>query len=153
MNNLIAQQNGLNATNQDAVSIGNMMGKAMQGQVEVLQRVGITFDEAQKQVLQFGTESERAAMLAEVITANVGNMNAELAKTDAGRQKQLENTLGDIKEQLGGLVQGAMPFVTIAAQTMICVTSVGKFVTSLTALSAAFSISTIKATALAIHEK
>ena len=45
MNNLIAQQNGLNATNQDAVSIGNMMGKAMQGQVEVLQRVGITFDE------------------------------------------------------------------------------------------------------------
>lgn len=153
MNNLIAQQNGLNATNQDAVSIGNMMGKAMQGQVEVLQRVGITFDEAQKQVLQFGTESERAAMLAEVITANVGNMNEELAKTDAGRQKQLENTLGDIKEQLGGLVQGAMPFVTIAAQTMICVTSVGKFVTSLTALSAAFSISTIKATALAIHEK
>lgn len=153
MNNLIAQQNGLNATNQDAVSIGNMMGKAMQGQVEVLQRVGITFDEAQKQVLQFGTESERAAMLAEVITANVGNMNAELAKTDAGRQKQLENTLGDIKEQLGGLVQGAMPFVTIAAQTMMCVTSAGKFVTSLTALSAAFSISTIKATALAVHEK
>ena len=153
MNNLIAQQNGLNATNQDAVSIGNMMGKAMQGQVEVLQRVGITFDEAQKQVLQFGTESERAAMLAEVITANVGNMNAELAKTDAGRQKQLENTLGDIKEQLGGLVQGAMPFVTIAAQTMICVTTCGKFVTSLTALSAAFSISSIKAGVLAIHEK
>lgn len=153
MNNLIAQQNGLNATNQDAVSIGNMMGKAMQGQVEVLQRVGITFDEAQKQVLQFGTESERAAMLAEVITANVGNMNAELAKTDAGKQKQLENALGDIKEQLGGLVQGAMPFVTIAAQTMICVTTCGKFVTSLTALSAAFSISSIKAGVLAIYEK
>lgn len=68
MNNLVAQQNGLNATNQDAVSIGNMMGKAMQGQVEVLQRVGITFDESQKKVLQYGTESERAAMLAKVIT-------------------------------------------------------------------------------------
>ena len=153
MNNLIAQQNGLNATNQDAVSIGNMMGKAMQGQVEVLQRVGVTFDESQKQVLQFGTESERAAMLAEVITANVGNMNAELAKTDAGQQKQLENTLGDVKEQLGGLVQGALPFVTIAAQTMACVTNASKFAASLAALSAAFSISTIKATALAIHEK
>ena len=36
MNNLLAQQNGLNATNQDAVSIGNLMGKAMQGQTEVL---------------------------------------------------------------------------------------------------------------------
>ena len=36
MNNLIAQQDGLNATVQGAVSIGNMMGKAMQGQTEVL---------------------------------------------------------------------------------------------------------------------
>ena len=153
MNNLIAQQNGLNATNQDAVSIGNMMGKAMQGQVEVLQRVGITFDEAQKQVLQYGTESERAAMLAEVITANVGNMNAELAKTDAGKQKQLENTLGDIKEQLGGLVQGAMPFVTITAQTMICVTSTIKLVTSLKALNVVLALTALKATALAVHER
>lgn len=71
MNNLLAQQKGLNATNQDAVGIGNMMGKAMQGQVDVLQRVGVTFTEAQKKVLQYGTESERAAMLAQVIRDNV----------------------------------------------------------------------------------
>lgn len=153
MNNLIAQQNGLNATNQDAVGIGNMMGKAMQGQTAVLQRVGITFDEAQERVLKYGTESERAAMLAEVITANVGNMNAELAKTDAGKQKQLENTLGDIKEKLGSMVQGAMPFVTIAAQTMICVAGCVKLITSLQALGAAFSLTAVKGLALAVHEK
>lgn len=153
MNNLIAQQDGLNATVQGAVSIGNMMGKAMQGQTEVLQRVGITFDETQKQVLQYGTETERAAMLAEVITANVGNMNEELGKTDAGKQKQLENTLGDIKEQLGSMVQGAMPFVTIAAQTMICVAGCVKLITSLKALSAAFSLTSIKGLALATHER
>ena len=105
MNNLLAQQEGLKASTSGAVSIGNMMGKAMQGQVEVLQRVGITFDEAQKQVLQYGNESERAAMLAKVITENVGEMNAELAKTDAGKQQQLLNTLGDYKEELGQIVQ------------------------------------------------
>lgn len=153
MNNLIAQQNGLNATTQDAVSVGNMMGKAMQGQTEVLQRVGITFGETQKQVLQYGNESERAAMLAEVITANVGNMNAQLAKTDAGKQKQLENTLGDIKEQLGSMVQGAMPFVTIAAQTMICLAATAKLITSIKALSAAFVLTSIKGLALAVHER
>ena len=152
MNNLIAQQNGLNATNQDAVGIGNMMGKAMQGQTAVLQRVGITFDEAQAHVLQYGTESERAAMLAEVSTANVGNMNAELAKTDAGKQKQLENTLGDIKEKLGSMVQGAMPFVTITAQAMICVAGCIKLITSIQALGAAFSLTAIKGALLAVHE-
>lgn len=153
MNNLIAQQDGLNATVQDAVNIGNMMGKAMQGQTEVLQRVGITFDETQKQVLQYGTESERAAMLAEVITANVGNMNAELAKTDAGKQKQLENTLGDIKEQLGGMVQGAMPFVTLAAQATICLAGLVKLVTVTQALGAAFSLTSLKAAVTAMQEK
>lgn len=112
MNNLLAQQHGMNSTNQDAVSIGNLMGKAMQGQTEVLQRVGISFSEAQKQVLKFGTESERASVLAQVITENVGNMNSELAKTDSGKQKQLENTLGDIKEQVGAMVQPMMVLIT-----------------------------------------
>lgn len=143
MNNLLAQQNGLNATNQDAVSIGNMMGKAMQGQVETLQRVGITFDESQKKVLQYGTESERAAMLAKVITQNVGNMNAELAKTDAGKQKQLENTLGDIKEQMGALVQGIAPYVTMASQITVTITGVVKLTTSLYAAIKAFGTVTV----------
>ena len=143
MNNLLAQQNGLNATNQDAVSIGNMMGKAMQGQVETLQRVGITFDESQKKVLQYGTESERAAMLAKVITQNVGNMNAELAKTDAGKQKQLENTLGDIKEQMGALVQGIAPYVTMASQITVTITGVVKLTTSLYAATKAFGTVTV----------
>lgn len=143
MNNLLAQQNGLNATNQDAVSIGNMMGKAMQGQVETLQRVGITFDESQKKVLQYGTESERAAMLAKVITQNVGNMNAELAKTDAGKQKQLENTLGDIKEQMGALVQGIAPYVTMASQITVTITGVVKLTTSLYAATKSFGTVTV----------
>lgn len=147
MNNLIAQQNGLNATNQDAVSIGNMMGKAMQGQVEVLQRVGITFTDAQKQVLQFGTESERAAMLAQVITDNVGNMNAELAKTDAGKWKQTENYLGDIKEQLGAMVQQYAPTITFLSQATIAASGIGKLATSFYSVGKALGI--VKAAGIA----
>lgn len=147
MNNLIAQQNGLNATNQDAVSIGNMMGKAMQGQVEVLQRVGITFTDAQKQVLQFGTESERAAMLAQVITDNVGNMNAELAKTDAGKWKQMENYLGDIKEQLGAMVQQYAPTITFLSQATIAASGIGKLATSFYSVGKALGI--VKAATIA----
>ena len=95
MNNLVAQQRGFNATAGDAVSIANLMGKAMQGQADVLKRVGITFNAAQEQVLKYGTESERAAVLAEVITLNVGNINAELRNTDAGQAKAMANAFGD----------------------------------------------------------
>ena len=101
MNNLLAQQHGLNVTTGDAVNVGNLMGKVMQGQVSALTRVGITFTEAQEQVLKFGTESERAAMLAQVITDNVGEMNRALAQTDAGKAKQALNDLGDQGEKIG----------------------------------------------------
>ena len=101
MNNLLVQQKGLSATGQDAVSIGNLLGKALQGNVTALQRVGITFSDAQKKQLKFGNETQRAAVLAEIITANVGDMNAEMAKTDAGKAQQAANAFGDWKEQVG----------------------------------------------------
>ena len=122
MNNLIAQQKGLNATGADAVSVANLMGKAMQGQTSALKRVGITFDAAQEQAMKFGTESERAAMLAQIITDNVGQMNAELAKTDSGKQKQLDNSLGDIKEKVGSMLTGVQPFLTLTASLTTSVT-------------------------------
>ena len=56
MNNLLAQQKGLTATTGDAVQIGNLMGKAMMGQVDALKRVGITFTEAEGNVMKYGTE-------------------------------------------------------------------------------------------------
>lgn len=149
MNNLIAQQKGYNATSEDARNIGNLMGKVMQGQTAALTRVGITFTEAEEAALTYGTESERAAVLAQVITNNVGQMNAELAKTESGKQQQLANRLGDIKEQIGGLVNGALPFVTIASQSLTAATSlttlVGSFKTLIPVVAAStktFAMST-----------
>jgi len=101
MNDMIAQQYGLNATQESAVNIATMMGKVMEGQTGALSRYGYSFTEAQEQILKYGTEAERAATLAEVISESVGGMNAALANTPAGRMQQLSNTLGDIKEQFG----------------------------------------------------
>lgn len=101
MNNLAVQQNGVNVTSESMVNIGNLMGKVMQGQTSALTRVGITFSDAQAQVLKYGNEEQRAAMLSQVITDNVGNMNKALANTPAGRIQQLKNSFGDMQETLG----------------------------------------------------
>ncbi len=116
MNNLAVQQNGLNVSQESMVSIGNMMGKAMQGQTAVLQRVGITFTDAQEKVLKYGNEQQRAAMLAQVITDNVGNMNEALAKTDAGKAKQLANTIGDYYEMAGKWFASIEPAITAMSE-------------------------------------
>ncbi len=109
MNDMVAQQYGLNATQEQATSIATMMGKVMDGQVGALSRYGYKFDEAQEAILKFGTEEERAATLADVVSASVGGVNAALAQTPEGALKQYENNLGDLQERFGGL------FTAIAA--------------------------------------
>ena len=116
MNDMIAQQYGFNATQESAVNIATMMGKVFAGQTSALSRYGYTFSEAQEQILKFGTEEEKAATLAEVVRQSVGGVNAELAKTDSGRMVQLNNTIGDMKEQVGQLLLPFESFLTQAAE-------------------------------------
>lgn len=103
MTDLLAQQKGLNASQEDAVSIANMIGKAMNGQSSALSRVGITFSEAQKEALETGNAEERAAVLAEILQQNVGGVNQALAETDQGKIQQMTNAYGDMKEEVGKL--------------------------------------------------
>lgn len=131
MNNLLTQQKGLNATSEDAVNIANLLGKALQGQTGALRRVGITFSETQEKALKAGNEGERAAMLAEIITQNVGNMNAELAKTDAGKAKQLANSFGGVMVNIGKALMPYQSMIAQFGQLGMAVTGVVQFGTAL----------------------
>ena len=108
MNNLLAQQKGVNATQDDAVRLGNLFGKVMQGQTGALRRWGISFTEAEEQVLKYGTEEEKAAMLAKVVTNNVGEMNQALTETKSGAIQQAKNLIGDLGEDLGAILLPAV---------------------------------------------
>ncbi len=119
MNDMIAQQYGFNATQESAVSIATTLGKVMNGQTSVLTRHGYAVTDAQERVLKFGTEEERAAVLAEIVESRVGGMNAALAATPSGRLKQVSNVLGDIKEEFGRAVT-TIASVFIPALNRLC---------------------------------
>ena len=153
MNDLLAQQKGLNATQEDARSVANLMGKAMTGQTSALRRVGITFSEAQENIMKYGTEQQRAAMLAQIITDNVGHMNAQLGKTDAGQLKQTEMQFAAIKVQIGELVSKWLPKITFAAQALTIVNSMislGNSIKGATMVIANFGITTKAVNAVCI---
>lgn len=101
MTNLLVQMKGYDATAEDATNVAKLFGKVMTGQTGALKKAGITFTDAEEKVLKYGTEEEKAAVLAKVVTKNVGNMNKAFAQTDEGRLVQLKNTMGDIGERLG----------------------------------------------------
>ncbi len=150
MNNLAVQQNGLNVNSENMVNIGNMVGKVMQGQTGALRRVGISFTEAQEKALKYGSELDRAKTLAQVITDNVGDMNAKLAKTDAGKAKQMANSFGDWQEEIGKAIAKYEALLQAGSQAGIILTSViqisgafhtlGKAILSTNILQKAFTV-------------
>lgn len=119
LNDMVAQQYGLSASAESAVSIATMLGKVMNGQTSALSRYGYTFTAAQEAVLKYGTEAERAAVLAEVVSESVGGMNAALAATPNGRLKQVSNTLGKIQETFGQAVNNVL-VLFIPALNILC---------------------------------
>ena len=119
MNNLAAQQKGVNATGEDLAGIANMIGKVLDGNVGALKRVGISFSDADQRMLEFGNEAERAATLARVIENNVGQMNQALANTSAGRVKQMTNSFGDLQEEIGRLIMPLRDVIVPLLQRMV----------------------------------
>lgn len=153
MNNLLAQQKGVNATQEDAVAIGNLFGKALTGQASALRRVGITFSAAEEKMLKHGTESERAALLARIITNNVGEMNEKLAATPTGQMKQLQMTIGGIKAKIGEVLVGFGPYLAAASQVSVITASFGQLKTVVAGVGVSFAnfLATTKASILALY--
>ena len=107
MNDMLAQQYGLNASQEQAAQIASMLGKVMDGQVGALSKYGYKFDEIQENILKTGTEAQRAAVLFDVVSSSVGGVNSALAKSAAGGFKRLQNVSGSIKTKLGEAVVDA----------------------------------------------
>ena len=101
MSDLLAQQKGLNATQQDAVGIANLMGKVMDGQVGALRRVGVSFTKNEEKILKTGSRLQRASMLAKVLQNNVGGVNLAIAKMPEGKIQNMTNQWSDMYENRG----------------------------------------------------
>lgn len=143
MNNLLAQQKGLNATSEDAVGVANLMGKALMGNVGALTRVGITLTDHQKELIKTGDEYTRASTLAQAITDNVGNMNAELAKTDAGQVKKAQMAFAGIEVAVGKVIAPLQGLMNQFAQIGLAIGGIGRLGSAVVGLSRAIGLTAL----------
>lgn len=109
LQDLAVSSYGVSVSQEQMQSMANLVGKVMTGSASALTRYGVTMTDAQKSILQTGTESERAAMLVEVLGQNFGGLAESMAKTPEGRIVQLRNAWGSVKDIVG---YGVLPAVT-----------------------------------------
>lgn len=115
MNDMIAQQIRLGASAESATQIATMLGKVMNGQTKALSRYGYEFSAAQEYILQFGDESERAAVLVDVVGESVGGANAAVRES-IGAWQAMKNSIGDAKETIGRFTYQLQPAVSTLAE-------------------------------------
>ena len=102
LQDLAVSQYGVSVSGDQMQQMANLMGKVMTGNVGALTRYGVTLDETQKKILANGNESERAAMLVEVLGQNFGGLSEAMANTPEGKIIQVKNAWGDMQEVIGG---------------------------------------------------
>lgn len=135
LQDLAVSQYGVSVSGDQMQSMANLMGKVMTGSVSALTRYGLTLSEAQKKTLKEGNETERAAMLVEVLKQNFGGLAEAMANTPEGKIVQIKNAWGDMQEVIGGklypvvttffgYVASAMPDVQNAVVSAIDAVSV-----------------------------
>ena len=149
LNDMGVHQYGVGVSAEQLTQIATMMGKAMDGQVEALSRAGYKFDDAQKYILKFGEESERAAVLAQVVSESVGGINASSVNTAAGQMQQFRNQMEGVKSSIGSTVASINPFIQGIAGMTIVVANIAQLKQSFMALSAAMATSKLHSVALA----
>lgn len=101
MADLAVNQFGVNATGEDMTASANMVAKALNGQFGILEKSGIRFTDAQKKMIEFGTESEKAAALQEGFAQNLKYTNEVAAGTTEGKLAKLKVTFENITETIG----------------------------------------------------
>lgn len=77
------------------------LGKALDGTYDGLKKKGFELSDAQKAIIENGTDMEKALVLDEVINQSWENLAANMRKTPTGMITALNNTIGDIGETIG----------------------------------------------------
>lgn len=124
LQDLAVSSYGVSVSQEQMQSMANLVGKVMTGSASALTRYGVTMDENQKKILQTGTESERAAVLVDVLGQNFGGLAQSMAKTDEGKAIQLRNLWGSVKDVIGsGVLPIYQSFVSFAVSKIPTVTN------------------------------
>lgn len=105
MYNLATETYGVNVNADQLTQTANLMGKVMMGDINSLARNGFKIDsiltEADKKMLKFGTETQRAAILVDMVNDNIEGLARAMANTPEGQILRLNNAWGAVKEQIG----------------------------------------------------
>lgn len=90
------------------VDYATQLGKALNGSYDGLKKKGFELSDAQKEIIENGTDMQKALVLDEVIGESWQNLYEKMSDTPEGQIIQLRNAFGDLRETVGDRVYPAI---------------------------------------------
>lgn len=101
LNDMIAKEKGLNGTQEDAVAMADVIGKAMNGKTKGLLKYGVSLTAAEEKLFKIMKQEQRMEFISKKLNESIGGTNKALRETDEGKIVAAKNAWGDMKEEVG----------------------------------------------------
>lgn len=92
---------GVELSTEEIVDYTTNLAKMTTGAYDAMTKKGFEVTDAQKKILETGTDMEKVAVIEEIIKANWESMAEAMSNTPTGQMTRLKNSWGDISEMIG----------------------------------------------------
>lgn len=101
IDDMVAKEKDFNGTQEDAIAMADVFGKAVEGKTKGLVKYGVSLTEAEEKLFKTMKREQRAEFLNKKLTAAIGGTNKALRETDEGKIVAAKGAWGDMQAELG----------------------------------------------------
>lgn len=101
LDDMIAFDKGLNGTQEDAIAIGELYGKAINGKVNALKKYGVVLTANEEKLFKVMSTEQRIDFINKKLEKSIGGTNKALRATDEGKIVAMKGAWGDMQAELG----------------------------------------------------
>lgn len=99
----------------EMVDYATQLGKVLNGTFDGIAKKGFVVTDAQKEIIENGTDMEKALVVDEIISESWAGLSEQMANTPTGQILQMKNAWGDMREELAA---GVYPAVMLLFSTI-----------------------------------
>lgn len=101
IDDMVVKEKGFNGTQEDAIAMADVFGKAVEGKTKGLVKYGVSLTDAEEKLFKTMKREQRAEFLNKKLTAAIGGTNKALRETDEGKIVAAKGAWGDMQAELG----------------------------------------------------
>lgn len=101
LSDMVAKEKGLNGTQEDAIAMADVIGKAMAGKVKGLQKYGVQLSAAEEKAFKAMKAEQKLDFIVNKVNASIGGTAKALRETDEGKIAAAKGAFGDMQAELG----------------------------------------------------